>query len=167
MDEVNRIEKENLAKKELDSDVIDERWERRNKMPSQSIILPTPRGYFVLAKVGPVVRPFDGADFSASFVNGIHLIEYVSIGVGVDLTNVTYDDENISTITVMPVYLDTRFYIPRKRVNPMFHFQFGYGTVVDRNGGDQFPNGSLNIIPIKGKGGFFMALGAGMRILIS
>lgn len=168
MEEVVKIEKESVAKNVSGDGNLDDRRERKGQASlTQRPVYPSPRGYFVLAKFGPIVRPFEGVDLSASFINGIHVMEYISVGVGVDVANITYDDDNISTITVMPVYLDTRFYIPKRRVNPMFHFQFGYGTVVDKSGGDQFPNGSLNIIPIKGKGGLFMAVGAGMRIVIN
>jgi len=167
MDDVIKIEKENITTNASANHEADERGRRSKSYLQPKAIFPTPKGYFVLAKLGPIVRPFEGVDFSASFINGVHLMEYISVGVGIDVANITYDDDNFSTITVMPVYLDARFYIPKRRVNPMFHFQFGYGTVIDKSGGDQFPNGSLNIIPIEGKGGLFMAVGAGMRVLIN
>lgn len=164
--EVEKITKEIVERGEAHR----ERRGRRAGEPfQQQTIVPSPKGYFMLAKVGPLVRPLsgDGIDLSASFINGIHLMEYVSVGVGVDVASITYNDDDISTLTILPVYLDTRFYIPKKRINPMFHFQVGYGTIVDKSGVNQYSNSVLKEMPEKGTGGFYVAFGAGMRIIIT
>lgn len=123
------------------------------------------QGYFLMAKFGPYLRPLeeDATDLSISFVNGLHINEFVSLGFGVDLTSMTYNTENVSTVTILPVYFDTRFYIPKKRVQPMFHFQIGYGTLLDRSGNAT----SSNIDLIPEEGGIFMAGGAGMKVFVN
>jgi hypothetical protein len=124
-------------------------------------------GYFLLFRFGPNahVEPDASFDISAGIVNAYQINKFFSFGIGVEATSLVVDQYNGSTVTIFPIYLDTRFYIPRESVRPMFNFQFGYSFVGNSTGSASTSYGDF--IPSTGNGGMFVAANAGMKIPIS
>ncbi len=132
----------------------------------------TPSGYFIYARFGPRISILETPtiDVSLGIINGIHVNEYLSLGVGIDAARLSFSEDQNSSIPVYPIFLDSRFHIPRGRVNPMFSFQFGYaytGTPTIVNYNNQTYSYYDTFMPIAGKGGVYMAIGVGLRVIIN
>jgi hypothetical protein len=130
----------------------------------------TPSGYFIITKFGPKLSVLEGEaiDISVGIINGYHVNKYLSLGLGIEAAQLSFGDNQNSSIPIYPIYLDGRFNIPKERVNPVFLFQFGYAFTGDatlsKNNGYSYYD---DFIPSSGNGGLYMAVGAGFRVLIN
>jgi hypothetical protein len=97
-------------------------------------------------------------------INGAQVNDFLSLGIGVEATSYVYEGDQNYRTTIYPVFLDARFYIPKKMVQPMFSFQFGYSFIGDTNN-TYASSYSSDFVPHDG--GIFMGVNAGMRIFIS
>lgn len=156
------------------------------KISEKKIETFSPTGDFIMARLGTnlysgLMQP----GFSVSLVGGFQINENISLGVGVEATSFTYSDHsyknnydqkstisfftsndgNTSDVTILPIFFDTRFYIPLQRVHPMFSFQVGYSTVVDRKADPTYRY--TGFIPSKGHGGIYAAFGGGIRVFLT
>jgi hypothetical protein len=160
---------EEIEKTEKEEKVSTDKTPRTvvNEMPKEKADL-RPTGYFIIARFGPKVSPAesDALDVSVGIINGIHVNEYVSFGVGLEASSFTFGSNLNSSIPVFPVFLDTRLYIPRERVNPMFGFQLGYSFTGNAT---LESNQSFygDFVPGNNSGGLYMAACAGLRIAIN
>jgi hypothetical protein len=162
MDEVEKTGKEEIKKTEVKPQTVYQ--EIKAKEEEQL----TPSGYFILAKFGPKLSVLEGEviDISVGVINGFHVNKYLSLGLGLEAAQFSFGDNQNSSIPIYPIYLDGRFNIPKERVNPVFLFQFGYsftGTPTLSNNNSYYSD----FVPSSGKGGLYMAVGAGFRVLIN
>ncbi|HEY8938386.1 MAG TPA: hypothetical protein VIM65_24365 [Cyclobacteriaceae bacterium] len=123
-------------------------------------------GYFMMFRVGPRVNNllYNSLDLNAGFINGIQMNEVVSLGVGIETTQYYFSSDQATSIRMTPVFLDARFYVPKRKVRPMFSFQFGYAMGGKTQLSTHQNNNWIDFYPATQKGGIFMAIGAGMRI---
>ncbi|HEY8936281.1 MAG TPA: hypothetical protein VIM65_13705 [Cyclobacteriaceae bacterium] len=126
------------------------------------------KGYFLMARVGPCINPESDNVFTIipSFITGVKLNDYLSIGVGVETLKYSFTNDQVADITMYPVFLDTRFYIPRKRVQPMFSLQVGY-AFGGKTHFSYYPGSYIDFAPKSHSGGVFTSLGAGMRTFLN
>lgn len=156
MDEVEKTTKEEVAlindvKKEVNKEDLEDTF--------------NPRGYFISASIGPNLRPDAGEiEYAFTLINGIQINEYLSFGIGIKPT--TFTLEGGQSTNILPVFFDARFYIPKRRIHPMFTFQFGY-TVIGKTNIDTPNNSYIDFVPNSNSGGIFMAVGSGMRVFIN
>jgi hypothetical protein len=128
-----------------------------------------PSGYFIMAKIGPKINPSETGetiDAAISLINGFHLNKYFSLGLGVEASGYTFGEDGNSSIAIVPVFLDARIHIARGKVNPMFIVQLGYSFTGARTLGETYDYDD-EFVPADGKGGMYMAAGAGFRIVFS
>jgi len=126
------------------------------------------KGYFMMARVGPCINPESDNVFVIipSFIAGVKLNNYISLGVGVETMKYSFSNDQVTDINMYPVFLDTRLYIPRKRVQPMFSVQLGYAFGGKAHGAD-YQGSYIDFVPKSHSGGAFTSLGAGMRIFLN
>ena len=161
MEEVLRTEKEESSERPRRN--ADERKpEPSERVPSEY----DHTGYFMIFRVGPRINNIinNTIDLNVGFINGIQMNEVVSLGVGIETTNYFFSSDQATSIRMTPVFVDARFYVPKKRVRPMFSFQFGYAMGGKVQPSTHQNNNWSDFYPATEKGGVFMALGAGMRI---
>lgn len=181
MEEVERTSIEEVGRYKRDAD-------RREKLSEQGVgkierFWPT--GYFIMPRVGPslTLESFvSGLEISAGLITGIQINEFLSLGVGVELTKLSYSDhsynnsyqnsntstfpfhdEHDSNIPIAPIFFDTRFYVPLRRVHPMFSIQVGYSVVGKRQ--EDLTYHYYGFIP--SDGGSYMTFAAGLRVFIT
>lgn len=123
-----------------------------------------PRGYFIIARVGPSVRSGNSSnpDMAIGFINGLQFNERLSLGLGIEATNYSYNNHK-SSATITPIFFDMRVYFPVKRACPMISLQAGYSKVSDTSA--QIDPTYFN--PGFGNGGLYMAFGIGLRIFFN
>jgi hypothetical protein len=168
MDEVDKTSKEasEVAVKSADSAQATKGDEQKSEEAFMT------RGYILIVRGGPNLHVGENdptIDASLGIINAVQVNEYLSIGVGIEGTSYAYDQTGANTALIFPIFFDTRFYVPRQRVQPMFGFQFGYSFVNNKNAPTDPYNANVynDFVPKKGKGGTYMAVNAGMRILIN
>jgi hypothetical protein len=152
LDEVERTSKGEGIKKSVSNDSV---------FTKQKF---DPKGYFIIARIGPSIRSgkSSGPELTVGFINGIQFNERLSLGLGIEVTDYSYNNHK-SSATIMPIFLDMRVYFPTQRVRPMICLQAGYSKV--SNTSEQIDSAYFN--PGFGNGGLFMAFGIGVRVFIN
>lgn len=164
MDEVERTGKE--------EDTADFRYGRRFRHHEQSRNERPAvhnRGYFIMGRLGPILQitdivPSNNINLSGGIINGFYITNFLSLGVGVDAKQYNFSQSQNLNVSVFPVFLDARFYIPRGMVNPMFSFQVGYaftGPVPSRTNYYDFVPKDHN------GGGLLLSFSAGVRVNVN
>jgi hypothetical protein len=129
------------------------------------------KGYLLMVRGGPnlhVAEIDPSIDASFGIINAVQINEYLSLGIGVEATTYMYDGSGTHSALIFPVFLDTRLYVPRQKIQPMFGFQFGYSFINNKNSkSDLYGGSSSDFVPQDGSGGTYLAVNAGMRILIN
>jgi len=161
MDEVERTGKDESVKNEAPVD------EKKDLDKTNEKLSPKSSGYLLMVRLGPNIHLLNTSsfDFSASIINGIQLNQYMSFGIGAEATTYVYDDYN-SSVTIFPFFVDARFYIPRRIIQPMFSLQLGYSVVGNKKSNRDYSSGyySYDFDPSNGDGGLFVGLNAGGRL---
>ncbi|PCJ89501.1 MAG: hypothetical protein COA57_01860 [Flavobacteriales bacterium] len=114
---------------------------------------PMKNGFFIYIGNGFILSgegaaPFDGGNGggSISFINGYQFKYNYSVGLGINM-------EIFSNLLMMPIFLDTRYTLLKKKTSPIIYAQTGYTTPLTDNAW----NG------IDSKGGFTFEAGIGMK----
>jgi len=162
MEDVLRTEKEESTSERYRRNADERKPEPAERVPSEY----DHAGYFMILRVGPRINNIinNTIDINVGFINGIQMNEVVSLGVGIETTNYFFSADQATSIRMTPVFVDARFYVPKKRVRPMFSFQFGYAMGGKTQPSTHQNNNWSDFYPATEKGGVFMAIGAGMRI---
>jgi hypothetical protein len=125
------------------------------------------KGYLLMVRGGPNLHVGDidpSIDASLGIINAVQINEYLSLGIGIEATSYVYDGSGTHTALIFPVFFDTRLYIPRQKIQPMFGFQFGYSFINNKNSKAELYGSSSGFVPQDGSGGTYLAVSAGMRI---
>jgi fructose-specific phosphotransferase system IIC component len=86
-------------------------------------------GYFNITDVGVLIGSSDNsrvAPFSFMTINGMHMTEQLSLGLGVGL--------EFPSGSYMPLVLDTRYYLRNESFSPFFSLYGGFALPLDDNG---------------------------------
>ena len=86
-------------------------------------------GYFNLTDIGVLIGSPDNsrvAPFSLMTINGAHITEQLSLGLGVGL--------EFPTGSYMPLVLDTRYYLRNESFSPYFSLYGGFALPLDDDG---------------------------------
>ncbi len=86
-------------------------------------------GYFNITDIGVLIGSSDNArvaPFSFMTINGMHITEQLSLGLGVGL--------EFPTGSYMPLVLDTRYYLRNESFSPFFSLYGGFALPLDDNG---------------------------------
>jgi hypothetical protein len=130
------------------------------------------RGHMLIVRGGPNLHVGENdptIDASFGIINAFQVNDYLSIGIGIEGTSYVYNQTGNGTALIFPIFFDTRFYVPRQGVQPMFGFQFGYSFVSNENPLTDSYNANVynDFVPKNGSGGTYLAVNAGMRIFIN
>jgi len=160
---------ERTAKEELTPVKRHGRHEYERDEPEEKYKAAPSKGYFIMAKVGPSAHidfAVSSIDATVGIINGFYLNEFISLGVGAHATQYTFNSNPTASVIAYPVFVDVRFYIPKRMVSPMFSFQLGYGFTGKR----MLPteqNTYVEFIPKAGGSGAYMAFSGGARVSIT
>jgi hypothetical protein len=154
--DVEKITKEEVKKPEVKQQAV-----KTETVKSEKHIL-APKGYFVLARLGPNVQLFEGIEVSMGIINGYHVNEFFSLGVGIEATHYNFDYNNYLSAPLYPIFVDARFQIPKGIVSPMFSMQFGYAAL-----GKITSTNNVNYNTSEVGGGLYVAVGAGLKVTIN
>jgi hypothetical protein len=162
MEEIERIINEEIPKER------EPRRVRTQEVKNDANLEDVKPGYIFMLRFGPNLHVLNDVSLDVSFgiVNAYRLNRYFSVGIGVEATTLTYNQANGGMATLYPIYIDSRIYIPRENIQPMFNVQLGYSLIGNTSSASS-TNNYGDFVPSTGSGGFFAAINVGMRVPIS